>query len=122
MKPNYCWVKVNDTNRWEESFLNVIGPEATVLVTYVFDDNFTVDGILDSRIMYFVGVEFSTRRLVSPEESAEFELQLKTGYHDKKIVHKSYLIGKAKPIRNFVGCSDAVKIEDVIRYYEENPW
>lgn len=122
MKPKYCWVKVIDTNRWDNEFLDAIGPEAAVSVTYVFDDNFTVDGILDSRMLHFVGVEFSTRRTVTPDEAAELELQLKAGYQSTKIVHKSYLVGKTKPIGQFIGCEAEIQIQDVIRYYEENPW
>lgn len=126
-KPEYHWVKYNETSAWSGGFLESIGPDARIVTTYVFDHNSSTNlcEITPSYKLHRVGTEFSTSVDLSDEKREEIEEKIRAAEsvdsHEVIYIHCNE-VTKSEPIRQFVDCDAETKIEEVIEYYQANPW
>jgi hypothetical protein len=129
IKKDYHWVKIDQTKQWNKQFLAMIGSDAKVIVTFVFDHNSFTNccELTPSYELHLAGTEFTTSRELSEAEREELEDRIRVGESecdDVEYHHCSSIDDKkrSKPIRQFENCEDDVTIEDVIEYYKGNPW
>lgn len=125
----YHWIKFDETKHWDKKFLSSIGPDAKIITTYVFDHNRQVNcsELTPSYELHYAGIEFCTSRELTDAERETIEEQLRESQNADdgvKYIHCSSIDSRnsSKPIRQFEGCECDVKIDDVIEYFQGNPW
>jgi hypothetical protein len=128
-KPDYRWIKIDETRHWRKPFLRKIGPDATITSMYVFDHNSTTNccELTPSYALYRAGTSFNTSRDLSLEEAEEIDEEIRKAQADEDevtYVHCSSIDGskRSQPITQFVDCPDETTIEEVVEYYQANPW
>jgi hypothetical protein len=127
---DYHWIKFTETRQWNKDFLESIGTDAVILSTYVFDHNSITNccELTPSYELHLAGAEFKTSREMTDAEREEIEEKIRAAQaneNEVKYIHcKSIDEGHqcSRPIRQFEDCDDDVTIEDVIEYYQANPW
>jgi hypothetical protein len=124
IKPDYRYVRIDETRYWNEEFLADIGPDAKIVATYIFNANEVTYccEITPSYWLEYVGTEFSADRDITDEEYEKFddiirENEMETDGHYR---HCSGVDGKI--ISRFEGCDEDVTIDDVREEYCANPW
>ena len=140
IKPDYHWIKIDETKHCNKDFLASIGPDAKITSTYVFDHNSVTYccEITPSYALHFAGTEFTTSREVGYDERGEIEEKIRQGivdcggddvqYHHCRDIDERFdaggkkLTGRSHPISQFVGCDNDVTIDEVREYYLANPW
>ncbi len=143
-KPSYHWIKFDETKHWSKSFLAMIGPDAQIISTYIFDKNTITNAceLKPSYELHRASTQFTTSRILTEQKSENIEDILRQAIVDagdsdieywycdfidgRKNVNEFRkdisLIGTACPVSNFIGCDSDVTIDDVVEYYNENPW
>lgn len=131
IKPDYHWIRFDETKHWNTSFLAEIGPDARIFATYVFDHNSATNccEITSSYELHHAGTHFETSRELTEAEREKIEEKISAAnidsdgvsyYHCRSIDNNEN--NPSHPVRQFVGCDSDVKLEEVIEYYQENPW
>lgn len=128
-KPDYHWIKIDETKHWIKTFLRKIGPDATITSIYVFDHNSTTNccELTPSYALYRAGTSFNTKRDLSLTEAEEIEEEIRVAQVDEDEVtymHCSDIDSnkRSQPVSQFVDCDSDTKIEEVQEYYQANPW
>ena len=99
-KPDYHWIKIDETRHWRKAFLRKIGADATITSVYVFDHNSTTNccELTPSYALYRAGTSFNTKRDLSLAEAEEIEEEIRTAQVDEDevtYVHCSSIDGPA---------------------------
>ena len=128
--PNYHWIKVEETKHWKREFLASIGPDAKMFSIYIFDRNSSTNccELTPSYALYRAGTFFTTSRNLTEEEREALENTMQQAIEDAgdgvEYWHCSFIDKKCNshPVTKFIGCDEDVTIDDVIEYYQGNPW
>ena len=130
-KPDYHWIKFDETKHWNKEFLTWVGPDTKIIATYVFDHNRAVNcsELTPSYELHWVGTVAKTSRELTDGEREEIEEKVTCSELDRDGISYHHCRGidnsktnPSRPIRQFVDCDEDTKIEEVIEYYQGNPW
>ena len=138
IKPDYHWIKLDETKHWNNMFLIEIGPNAKITSTYIFDKNSVTYccELTPSYELHRVATDFSTSREMTEYEREIIDakiFQAIEGNNDDVAYHHCSTIDehtekgvkvpcKSHQIGKFVGCDNDVTIEEIREYYLGNPW
>lgn len=137
IKPDYHWIRFDNTKHWNAMFLVEIGPDAKIISTYVFNHNSATHccELTPSYELHLAGTEFKTSREMSDAERDEIDEKINGAIGESDLIEYHHcstidgyrekgvdIPGKSKPIRQFVGCDNDVTIDEVREYYLANPW
>ena len=136
LEQNYHWIKIDETKHWKRGFLFEIAADVRIFSTYVFDHNSKVNfNNYLSYELHRVATDFETSAEMNEKNREYISEKIQHMMSDcSDILYRSCdkvdervedgvrIVGKSKPIREFVGCDDVTTIDDVIQFYKKNPW
>lgn len=128
MKPDYRSIRIDETQYWSSDFLSMIGPDARIVVTYVFDSNSTTNccELTPSYELHRAGIVYTTTRELTDDDRERIDEEICKADLDTdsdSYMHCS-VVDRHKPerIRQFIDCDGDVTFADVVEYYQGNPW
>jgi hypothetical protein len=120
-KPEFKYVRIDETKHWNEKLLAELGPGTKIIATYVFNaaEVTYCCELTPSHYLRYLGTEIKPGRELTDEEWEHYDEVVRDAEYESENEHYRHCnsIKDSHP----VPC-DAETLDDVIEEYQANPW
>jgi hypothetical protein len=124
IKPDFRYVKIDETQHWNESFIRALGTGTKLIATYVYDASEVTHccELTPSHFLMYVGTEIEPGRELSDSEWETYEEQVRESEFQCDNDHYRHCrsIKDSHPVPERARGYES--LEDVVEEFHANPW
>ena len=124
VKPDFRYVKIDETQHWNESFIRGLGKGTKLIATYVYDasEHTYCCELTPSHFLRYVGTEIEPGRELTQDEWEQYDEKVREAEWDCDNDHYRHCrsIQNSRPVPERARGYE--NLDDVIEEYAANPW